>query len=99
MIETFFQIETSNIIWVGLNALISTIIVLRLLSYRRNGAHFRKVGGWVAIALVVGYAYFPLEMLCGENVSLDDGQILINLVVMMAVLKTKGNVMSLFRVG
>lgn len=82
-----------------LNALISSIIVVRLATYQRKGASHRAWGGWLAWALMVLYGYFPIQLACGAVVVIGWTQIAINGIFMVAIIRLKGNVVQLFKMA
>lgn len=81
-----------------LNALISIVIVIRLLCFKREGSRHRSWGGWVAYTLIVAYAYFPIKLAFGQLVVIEPTQIIVNAVVCVALLKLRGNVVQMFKI-
>lgn len=87
-----------------LNAIIQAVIVVRLLTFKRDGARHKAWGGFLAWALIVLYSWGPItlvvEMIRGQvHMAIDWTQIGINLVMMVALLRLKGNVMQLFKMA
>lgn len=80
-----------------INAVISTVIVIRLFCFKREGGRHKRWGGYLAYILIVMYAYFPIRLMFGQLVVIEWPSIVINAVVMVAMLKLKGNVMQLFK--
>jgi hypothetical protein len=80
-----------------LNAAICSVIVIRILTYRRNGSTHRQWAGWVAWLLAVLFGYCPIQLLFGHLVIVEPTQIGINFILMCALLKLKGNVVQLFK--
>ena len=87
-----------------LNALVCSVIVIRLLTFKRDGARHKAWGGFLAWALIVLYSWRPItlvmEMIQGQvHMAIDWTQIGINVVMMIALLRLKGNVMQLFKMA
>lgn len=82
-----------------LNSVISIVIVGRLLAFRRDGATHRPIAGWIAYLTIVACASVPIRTLLGYFVFVDWSDILIKLLLCIAVLRTRGNVMQLFKIS
>ena len=82
-----------------INAIISVVIVIRLVSFKRTGGKHKKWAAWLAYILIVMYAYFPIQLMFGHLVVIEWTQIVINFIFMLAVLKLKGNVVQLFKMA
>ncbi|MGC0808969.1 phage holin family protein [Pantoea agglomerans] len=83
----------------AINALLCGIIVIRLVTFRRESATHKPAGGWLAYAIIVICASVPIRIAYGYHVSTDYADLLIKILLCGAVLKTRGNVMQLFTIA
>lgn len=79
------------------NAIVCVVIVVRVLTYQRKGAAYCKWYSRAAIVIAVAFAFFPLELATGTAVTVDDTQVIINVIFMIAILRQEGNVAKLFK--
>jgi len=82
-----------------INALMCGVIVIRLLTYRRESATHKPAASWLAYAIIVICASVPIRVAYGYHVSTDWADLLIKILLCGAVLKTRGNVMQLFTIA
>lgn len=82
-----------------LNAIICAGIAIRVLLFRRDGARHRWWGGWLAYVLIVVAASVPLRALYGYCVVVDWSEVIIKAVFLAALIKTKGNVVQIFKIS
>lgn len=78
------------------HCLISSVIVLRLLTYRRGTAQYRLWGGWVAYTLIIFYSWGPLRLITGHPVVTEWPQIGIDIFMLVMIVRSRGNVVRLF---
>ncbi|MEH4965218.1 phage holin family protein [Escherichia coli] len=81
-----------------LNAVICGAIAMRVLLFRRDGSRHRRWGGWIAYLLIVVAASVPIRTFYGYYVSTDWSEIIIKAVLLAALIKTKGNVVQIFKI-
>lgn len=81
------------------NAVLCGVIVVRLLTFRRESATHKPAGSWLAYAIIVICASVPIRVAYGYHVSTDWADLLIKILLCGAVLKTRGNVMQLFTIA
>lgn len=81
-----------------INALLCGSIVVRLLTFRRQGATHKPAASWLAFVVIVICASVPIRVAYGYHVSADWSDLLLKSIFCAAVLKTKGNVMQLFTI-
>lgn len=90
---------TSHEILLIAKCIICGAIALRVLLFRREGSRHRWWGGWLAYLLIVVAASIPLHVFYGYYVSTDWGDLILNAVMLAAVLKTRGNVVQIFKIS
>ncbi|HHC2213987.1 TPA: phage holin family protein [Klebsiella pneumoniae] len=77
-------------------------IALRVMFFQRNGSRHRRWGGWIAYFLIVAAASIPLRTaysyLYHFPMTADLSEVVINAVMFAAVLKTRGNVVQIFKI-
>ncbi|AUB46712.1 TPA: phage holin family protein [Klebsiella pneumoniae] len=78
-------------------------IALRVMFFQRNGSRHRRWGGWIAYFLIVAAASIPLRTaysyLYHFPMTADLSEVVINAVMFAAVLKTRGNVVQIFKIS
>ncbi|WP_038635295.1 phage holin family protein [Yersinia rochesterensis] len=88
----------SNEILLIINAITCAVISARLILFQRDGSRHRWWGGWIAYLIIVVSASVPIRTFFGFYVSADWSEILLNITLCVAVIRTRGNVMQLFKV-
>ncbi|EFH3254194.1 phage holin family protein [Escherichia coli] len=85
------------------NAVICTGIAIRVVTFRRNGSQHRRWGGWLAYFLIVAAASIPVRVAYAiwlrTPMAADLSEVIINAVMLAAVLKTRGNVVQIFKIS
>lgn len=85
------------------NSIICGGIALRVMLFQRNGARHRKWGGWIAYFLIVSAASIPIRAAYSfanhSPMTADLSEVVINAVMLAAVLKTRGNVVQIFKIS
>lgn len=85
------------------NAVICTGIAIRVVTFRRNGSQHRRWGGWLAYFLIVAAASIPVRVAYAiwlrTPMAVDLSEVIINAVMLAAVIKTRGNVVQIFKVS
>ncbi|MHQ05710.1 phage holin family protein [Escherichia coli] len=84
------------------NAIICSGIAIRVVTFRRNGSQHRRWGG-LAYFLIVAAASIPVRVvyaiwLC-TPMAVDLPEVIINAVMLAAVIKTRGNVVQIFKIS
>ncbi len=94
---------THDYILLIVNAIICGGIALRVMFFHRNGSRHRRWGGWIAYFLIVSSASIPVRALYSILYHLpmtaDLSEVVINAVMLAAVLKTRGNVVQIFKIS
>jgi hypothetical protein len=84
------------------NAVICTGIAIRVVTFQRNGSQHRRWGGWIAYFLIVAAASIPIRVVYAiwlrTPMAVDLSEVIINAVMLAAVLKTRGNVVQIFKI-
>jgi len=85
------------------NSIICGGIALRVMFFQRNGSRHRRWGGWIAYLLIVAAASIPLRTAYSYMyhfpMTADLSEVVINAVMFVAVLKTRGNVVQIFKIS
>ncbi|UPY96276.1 phage holin family protein [Pectobacterium sp. 21LCBS03] len=81
------------------NALMCAAIALRVMTFQRNGARHRLWGNWVAYAVIVVTGWIAIKTLYGAHVSVEWYDIALRAFLLAAVIKTRGNVVQIFKVS
>ncbi|AHE43286.1 phage holin family protein [Klebsiella pneumoniae] len=85
------------------NAIICGGIALRVMFFQRNGSRHRRWGGWIAYLLIVSAASIPVRAAYSfanhSPMTADLSEVVINAVMLAAVLKTRGNVVQIFKIS
>lgn len=82
-----------------LNAMVCAVIVLRLFFFRRAGAEYVRWGAYLAYGLILAAGSVTICTLMGTYTRpTDPAELFINTVLCFLVLRTKGNVVQLFKV-
>lgn len=81
------------------DALICSGIATRVLLFRREGSRHRSWGGWLAWLLIFASASVPVRILYGHYSSPDWSDVIIKAVFLAALIKTKGNVVQIFKIS
>ena len=99
MINVLSSVSPFERALVLLDILFSLVIILRVLTFQRADCHHSFIGGFLAWLVVVVYAWDPVHLAFGSLVRIEWTQVVVNGVVMLAVLKLRGNVMQLFKIA
>ncbi|EPH1683925.1 phage holin family protein [Escherichia coli] len=81
------------------NAVICTGIAIRVVTFRRNGSQHRRWGGWLAYFLIVAAASIVYAIWLRTPMAVDLSEVIINAVMLAAVIKTRGNVVQIFKIS
>lgn len=85
------------------NSIICGVIACRVLLFKRDGSRHRWWGGWLAYLLIVASASIPIRAAYAifhhGYMTTDLSEVVINAVVLFAVLKTRGNVVQIFKIS
>lgn len=94
---------TSHDLLLTVNALICASIAIRVMSFRRQGSRHRPWGSWIAYFLIVAAASIPIRTAYAffyhYTMTADLSEVVINAVMLAAVLKTRGNVVQIFKMS
>ncbi|GCK97341.1 phage holin protein [Escherichia coli] len=85
------------------NAVICSGIAIRVGTFRRNGSQYRRWGCWLAYFLIVAATSIPVRAVYAiwlrTPMAVDLSEVIINSVMLAAVIKTRGNVVQIFKVS
>ncbi|EIZ8816841.1 TPA: phage holin family protein [Cronobacter sakazakii] len=88
---------TNHELMLLVNAIICGAIACRVLFFKREGRRHRWWGGWLAYLLVVVTASIPIRTFYGAYMVADWSEVVINAIFLAAVLRTRGNVVQIFK--
>ncbi|MCP1437273.1 hypothetical protein J3D56_000709 [Erwinia persicina] len=80
------------------NVITCSAIALRLMFFRKPGAHHQWWASWLAYLLVLAYGSVPFRYFFDDYSHSSWASILINLVFCAAVFRSKGNVAEILAV-
>lgn len=80
------------------NAIICAVTAIRLLTFRRGKTVHSRLMGFIAWLLTVASGAVTIRILTGEYFYTDWTEVLINLLLCIAVLRSHGNVGRLLKV-
>jgi cell division protein FtsB len=80
-----------QILLINLNAAACAVIALRLLFFRKSGEH-RPGMAWLAYFLILASSWTSFRIWHGDYVVVDYGELSMNIVVCVAILRAKGNI-------
>lgn len=80
-----------------LNAVICSVIFVRVFSFRRNGRQHCAKGAWIAWLILSYSASVPVRAYFDPVYHADITSVISNLLICAAVLVYRGNVMSFFK--
>ncbi|NYA15742.1 phage holin family protein [Serratia fonticola] len=82
-----------------INAVICTLIFLRLFSFRRNGAKFVPWASVLAVILMIVSGSITIRIALGAyEGTTDPSELVLNTIICILVWRAKGNVVQLFKV-
>lgn len=94
---------THDVLLLIFNAVICSCIAIRVGTFQRNGSQHRRWGAWVAYFLIVASASIPIRIAYAlyyhTPMAADLSEVIINAVMLAAVLKTRGNVVQIFKIA
>lgn len=74
------------------NVVTCSAIVLRLMCFRKPGAHHEWWASWLAYMIVLAYATIPFRYFFDHYDHTTWASVMINLIICAAVFRAKGNV-------
>lgn len=80
-----------------LHALLCGVIALRLLLFRRQTSTHRPLAAGLAYLIIVAAGSVPLRLPFDTLPPVDLAQLMLDVVLCLVVLSTRGNVLQLFR--
>lgn len=81
-----------------INAAVCAVIAGRLLTFRRDGGAHVRWAAWLAYALILATGSVTIRIVMGTyEGTTDPAELLLNTVLCIMVLRTKGNVVQLFK--
>ncbi|MEW5560596.1 phage holin family protein [Enterobacter asburiae] len=94
---------TSHDLLLIAKALICLGIAIRVMSFQRNGSRHRWWGGLLAYILIVASATITIQtaysIFTHRHISAEIPEVVIYGVLLAAVLKTRGNVVQIFKIS
>lgn len=83
-----------------MNAVVCTVIAVRLFLFRRAGAEYVRWGAYLAYGLILAAGSVTIRTLMGSyEGTTDPAELFINIVVCFLVLRAKGNVVQMLKIG
>ena len=80
-----------------IDAVCGIVICIRLVLFRKNGYRYRPVASLLAYMIVIASAAIPLFAAFGARNQPDVATVFLHIVLAVAVVATRGNVVDLFR--
>ncbi|WP_374419481.1 phage holin family protein [Chromobacterium sp.] len=80
-----------------LNGAMCGATCLRLLSYRRQGARYKRWASLLAYLMIVASGSVAIRIALGQYRAIDFSECLLNIVLCLAVFSARGNVCDLLR--
>ncbi|QEW32669.1 phage holin family protein [Erwinia billingiae] len=80
------------------NVVTATAIALRLMMFRKPGAHHQWWASWLAYLIVLSYASIPFRYFFDAYAHASWASVTVNLIFAAAVFRAKGNVALIFAV-
>ncbi|AHG22271.1 hypothetical protein Z042_23665 [Chania multitudinisentens RB-25] len=81
-----------------INAVICAVTAIRLLTFRRDGGEYVRWGAYLAYCLILATGSVAIRIALGAyEGTTDPAELFINTVLCVMVLRTKGNVVQLFK--
>lgn len=82
-----------------INAAVCAVIAGRLLTFRRDGGAFVRWGAYLAYFLILATGSVAIRIAMGAyEGTTDPAELFLNIILCIMVLRTKGNVVQLFKV-
>ncbi|PHM60922.1 phage holin family protein [Xenorhabdus ishibashii] len=85
------------ILLVYINFFVCSLAVIRLMSYRRNGAQYKFIPSCIAWLLIVALGSVPLRILTNVYIESDPFEVAINVILCIQIILSDGNVNRMFR--
>lgn len=80
------------------NVITATAIALRLMMFRKHGAHHQVWASWLAYVIVLAYASIPFRYFFDHYDHASWASVAINLIFCAAVFRARGNMALIFAV-
>lgn len=80
------------------NVVIASAIALRLMMFRKPGAHYQKWASWLAYVIILAYASIPFRFFFDHYNQASWASVSINLIFCAAVYRAGGNIAQIFAV-
>lgn len=80
------------------NVAASSMIVLRLMMFRKPGGKHNVWASWLAYVIILAYASVPFRFMFDFYFHVHWATVMLNLIICAAVFKARGNVARLFNV-
>lgn len=81
-----------------INAVLCAVIAVRLFLFRRDGAEYVRWGAYLAYGLILATGSVAIRIVLGTyEGTTDPAELFINAVLCILVLRSRGNVVQLFK--
>ena len=74
------------------NAIFAAIICVRLIAYRHNGRPHSRVAAWISYLMIVATGSIVIRTFTGDYYTIDPAELVLNGVLCLAVVVSRGNV-------
>src|SRR5471030_1284516 len=81
----------------NVNAIVCFLIAVRIFTFRRGNSAHSWVGGFSAYILIVACIAITVRIITGEYQKADLAETTINITLCVALYRSRGNVMNIFR--
>ncbi|MCA6998202.1 phage holin family protein [Dickeya solani] len=78
-----------------INVVVSAVIALRLMFFRKSGARHCAWASWLAYGMVLAYGFIPISWAFGQYHGTNPAALGVNIVIAALVLRARGNAAKL----
>ena len=87
---------TWQAIVLDVNAIICTLIAIRLMFFSKNGKRHRPAVAWMAYMMILAAGFTAFRILYGKYLQVDPGELMLNIAICIAVWRSRGNLAKVF---
>ena len=74
------------------NAAVCMLIAIRLMFFQRNGRRHRRLMAVLAYIIILAAGYISFRIWFGQYVRVDPAELLLNVTILIAVYRARGNI-------
>ena len=74
------------------NASVCMLIAIRLMFFQRNGRRHRRLMAVLAYIIILAAGYISFRIWFGQYVRVDPAELLLNVTILIAVYRARGNI-------